>query len=162
MGHAACLVAFAAHGASTPVIGLLATFLEKRNMTVRVGNCFSAPKPVNGGCPQGSIMGVYLFNICSDNLEVQGVNPRRVLNEDKLPDIGAFFDAADRDRFSLASLSGEGFGEDSIGAGGGLSDGEDLVESGLEGPDESLVTPSRIRCIGSVGRWRRVLRLLAA
>ena len=54
-----CLEAFAQKGASTPMIELLATFLSNRTMTVRVGESWSAPRPV----PQGSILGVFLFNI---------------------------------------------------------------------------------------------------
>ena len=41
-----CLKSFARMGASTPVIELLATFLSNRTMTVRVGESWSAPRPV--------------------------------------------------------------------------------------------------------------------
>ena len=57
-----CLEAFRKKGASTPVLRLLASFLTNRTMSVRVGQSWSTPLPVNGGCPQGSVLGVKIFN----------------------------------------------------------------------------------------------------
>ena len=56
-------------GASTPIIELLATFLSNRTMSVRVGESWSHPRSVHGGVPQGSILGVFLFNVTTDDLE---------------------------------------------------------------------------------------------
>ena len=64
-----CLKAFKKKGASSNIIRLLATFLTNRTMVVKVGNARSAPRDVNGGCPQGSILGVFLFNVTTDDLE---------------------------------------------------------------------------------------------
>ena len=64
-----CLEAFRRKGSSTPVLRLIATFLTNRTMTVRVGQSWSDPLPVDGGCPQGSILGVQLFNTTTDDLE---------------------------------------------------------------------------------------------
>ena len=64
-----CLAAFQKKGSSTPVIRLLASFLSDRTMTVRVGQSWSDPLNINGGCPQGSILGVFLFNITTEDLE---------------------------------------------------------------------------------------------
>ena len=64
-----CLEALRRKGASTPVIRLVASFLTNRTMTVRVGDCWSPPLEVNGGCPQGSVLGVRLFNSTTDDLE---------------------------------------------------------------------------------------------
>ena len=38
-------------------------------MTVKVGNSFSDPKPVLGGVPQGSLLGLLLFNCSIDSFE---------------------------------------------------------------------------------------------
>ena len=69
MQYQECLKAFARHGASTELIRLIATFLSERIMTVRVGNSWSTGRHVSGGVPQGSILGVLLFNMTTDNLE---------------------------------------------------------------------------------------------
>ena len=72
-----CLEALRRKGASTPVIRLVATFLTNRTMTVRVGQCWSAPLPVSGGCPQGSVLGVFLFNSTTDGLEDEFLHHER-------------------------------------------------------------------------------------
>ena len=64
-----CLEAFRKKGASTPVLRLIASFLSNRTMSVKVGCEWSEPLEVNGGCPQGSVLGVFLFNTTTDNLE---------------------------------------------------------------------------------------------
>ena len=69
MSFQECLRALAAKGASTEVIRLVATFLTNRTMSVRVADTWSAPRPVCGGCPQGSILGVFLFNSTIDDIE---------------------------------------------------------------------------------------------
>ena len=57
ISHQHCLEAFADHGASSPILALLAAFLQGRTMTVRVNKCFLPTLPVNGGCPQGACWG---------------------------------------------------------------------------------------------------------
>ena len=69
MGYQECLTALARNGASTPVLELVTTFLTDRTMAVKVGSIMSDPKPVSGGCPQGSMLGVFLFNATIDDLE---------------------------------------------------------------------------------------------
>ena len=64
-----CLKAFAKQGASTAVLRLIATFLTGRSMSVRVSSTWSSLRMVSGGCPQGSILGVLLFNLTTDDLE---------------------------------------------------------------------------------------------
>ena len=69
MGYQECLAALARNGASTPILELIGTFLTDRVMTVKVGSVMSEERGVNGGCPQGSILGVFLFNATIDDLE---------------------------------------------------------------------------------------------
>ena len=38
-------------------------------MTVKVNGCFSDPLPVHGGCPQGSLLWVLIFNVSTDDIE---------------------------------------------------------------------------------------------
>ena len=64
-----CLRAFALKGASTGILRLLATFLSNRKMSVRIGSTWLKDRDVTGGCPQGSILRVYLFNVMVDDLE---------------------------------------------------------------------------------------------
>ena len=64
-----CLEAFRRKGSSSPIIRLIASFLTNRTMSVRIGEVWSEPRDVDGGCPQGSILGVLLFNITTDDLE---------------------------------------------------------------------------------------------
>ena len=74
-----CLEAFARKGASTQTLALLATFLSNRTMSVRVSDAWSDPLPVYGGVPQGSILGVLLFNVATDDLEEEEGKDRRQL-----------------------------------------------------------------------------------
>ena len=64
-----CLKAFQKKGSSSEIIRLLATFLTNRSMVVKVGDARSDPRAVDGGCPQGSILGVFLFIVTTDDLE---------------------------------------------------------------------------------------------
>ena len=64
-----CLDSLKKKHASTPMIGIIASFLTNRTMTLRVGSHWSEPLPVSGGCPQGSLLGVILFNATTEFLE---------------------------------------------------------------------------------------------
>ena len=64
-----CLRALADKGASTELIAVIASFLTSRTMAVKVGQVLSAPRVVLGGVPQGSILGVFLFNATIDSFE---------------------------------------------------------------------------------------------
>ena len=70
MEHGACLRALREHGASNMSMKFVRSFLEKRRMTVRIGDEYSSFRQVAGGSPQGSILGNYLFCMTTDRLEV--------------------------------------------------------------------------------------------
>ena len=69
LAHGPCLLSFATKGASTQMIKLLASFLMKRRMRVRVGKVWSKDRFVNSGAPQGSVLGSFLFNVGIDSIE---------------------------------------------------------------------------------------------
>ena len=69
LDYQACLDSLASKGASNQVLGLVATFLSNRTMQVKVDDNWSMPRPVTGGVPQGSLIGVFLFNASTDDLE---------------------------------------------------------------------------------------------
>ena len=64
-----CIRTLKNKGASPPILRVIASFLSNRRMMVKVGNCFSSPRGVLGGVPQGSILGVFLFNCSIDSFE---------------------------------------------------------------------------------------------
>ena len=64
-----CLKALANKGASSEILGIIASFLTSRTMSVKVGQSLSKPRVVLGGVPQGSILGVFLFNATIDSFE---------------------------------------------------------------------------------------------
>ena len=68
-----CLAALKRAGASQPVLELVATFLTNRAMELKVDGKWSEPKKITGGVPQGSILGVILFNLTTDDLDAGGL-----------------------------------------------------------------------------------------
>ena len=97
-----CLRAFAGKGASNQILPILATFLRNRSMTVRVGTSWLKPKQVSGGCPQGSILGVFLFNTRTDDLEDDFLRSQLGIQDDWSPidGVGAHPRNVGRDRLS--------------------------------------------------------------
>ena len=80
LDFAHCLKSMKAKGASKEIINIIASFLTGRTMRVKVGDTMSAPRQVLGGVPQGSLLGVLLFNLSIDDFEayspdVQDYNP---------------------------------------------------------------------------------------
>ena len=66
-GH--CLRCLKAKGANGKLIKIIASFLTDRVMMVKVGSVLSKERPVLGGVPQGSLLGVFLFNLSIDDFE---------------------------------------------------------------------------------------------
>ena len=69
LSYRECLQSLARLGASSQMLQILGTFLSNRTMTLRVGEAWSNPRNVNGGVPQGSLLGLLLFNAATDDLE---------------------------------------------------------------------------------------------
>ena len=61
LDHEECLRQLEALGASTTSIDLIRAFLTDRSMCIRVGGQLSSLHKLNGGSPQGSILGCFLY-----------------------------------------------------------------------------------------------------
>ena len=72
-----CLRTLRDKGASNGALRVVASFLSDRTMMVKVGSSFSQPRRVLGGVPQGSILGVFLFNCSIDSFETEAEGVRR-------------------------------------------------------------------------------------
>ena len=48
---------------------MLGSFLMNRVLTFRLGDIFSTPRPLNGGSPQGTLLGNFMFIVATDSLE---------------------------------------------------------------------------------------------
>ena len=103
--HHECLKAATSMGASETTVAMLRAFLTGRVMTVKVGNVKSLLRNVDGGSPQGSILGNHLFCIVTDQLNrcVPQLNP--VGNEEPGPDTLSF--SENGNDFSLSSTSAD-------------------------------------------------------
>ena len=77
MDHSVCIRRLQDRGAHPHLVGLVAAFLYERKMAVKIDGQFSSVRQVNGGAPQGSILGSYLFcittEILAETLEVNTV-----------------------------------------------------------------------------------------
>ena len=69
LSHLACLQALARKGMTSGLLNTIASFLNGRKMTVKLGNVYSEPTLINAGAPQGSVLGSFLFNVSIDHLE---------------------------------------------------------------------------------------------
>ena len=65
-----CISSLAKREASRQLLGIVSSFLTGRQMRAKLGNNLSLPKEVAGGVPQGSLLGVFLFNIAIDEFEL--------------------------------------------------------------------------------------------
>ena len=93
-----CLKALKAKGVGQELINIIASFLTDRQMTVKVGMTRSKLRKILGGVPQGSLLGVFLFNCTIDTFEAfsghvrqYGTQPQEPLSLEELhlvpPDI---------------------------------------------------------------------------
>ena len=64
-----CLTAPKNKGASNDIILIIASFLSGCEMAVKLGDTLFTARPVLGGVPQGTLLGVLLFNLTVDNFE---------------------------------------------------------------------------------------------
>ena len=129
-----CLRAFAKQGASTPILKLIAAFLSDRTMSVRVSSTWSTPRAVTGGCPQGSILGVLLFNLITDDLEDGSLYVELV---DRLV-VG--LDEEEEEDYDTAPPDGQAWGGDSTwGSEQGRRQAVGLVEE--DGEDSDIARP---------------------
>ena len=64
-----CLNCLKTKGANGKLLRIVASFLSGRVMRVKVGDTLSPPRPVLGEVPQGSLLGVFLFNLSIDDFE---------------------------------------------------------------------------------------------
>ena len=64
-----CLNCLQAKGANGKLLNIIASFLSGRVMRVKVGEHLSEPRAVLGGVPQGSLLGVFLFDLSIDDFE---------------------------------------------------------------------------------------------
>ena len=68
LAHSNCLQALPDLGRKEGHVAFVNAFLFDRSMTVKIRDEFSAPRKVNGGAPQGSILGCFLFCAKIDKL----------------------------------------------------------------------------------------------
>ena len=66
-----CLETLANKGLCLELLKIIASFLSGREMQVKIGSSLSRPRAVLGGVPQGSILGVFLFNCAIDLFEAR-------------------------------------------------------------------------------------------
>ena len=77
MAHTTCLEELAKRGASTDSIWMVAAFLKKRQMSMKVNGRFSKLREVRGSSPQGTKVGNYLFTVTIEGIEEIGDNMMR-------------------------------------------------------------------------------------
>ena len=84
LDHGKCLAALRDLGAKEGYVALVNAFLHNRTMSVKVRGSFSSPRTINGGSPQGSITGGFLF--CATIDKLLAVKP---VGSDPGPDVSA-------------------------------------------------------------------------
>ena len=108
LNHKECLVQLRNLGASPTTLALVRSFLTGRSMRVKVGEVLSAPRKLQGGSPQGSILGCYLYCAATQHIggNLLGEGPHTAVGSPPSPrhlPVGRDDAPADLDE-------GEGFG----------------------------------------------------
>ena len=70
MSHQACIKSLARKGCSNQSLRMVFGFLQGRQMFIKNGNNYSEPRQVNGGSPQGTKLGNFLFCATLDEIDV--------------------------------------------------------------------------------------------
>ena len=65
--HKLGIESFMRNGVRAPLIPILINYFQDRKMSVKFRNCFSDPKPLNGGGPQGATFGILEYLSQSNN-----------------------------------------------------------------------------------------------
>ena len=68
LDHNICLQKLKQLGASGPSIAMVRSFLSQREMKVKLQDGLTGAKPLNGGSPQGSILGCLLYCIATQHI----------------------------------------------------------------------------------------------
>ena len=74
LDHQVCLDQLVALGASPTTVSMIRSFLTGRSMAVRNGSSTSSNHPLNGGSPQGSILGCSLYCAATQQIDLKLIN----------------------------------------------------------------------------------------
>ena len=69
LDHSKCLEMFSRRGASKHSLEMLHAFLESRKMRVRIDYEMSLPLSINGGSPQGTLLGNIIFIVATSEID---------------------------------------------------------------------------------------------
>lgn len=75
MRHSSCVQAFTKKGYCPHLVRMIAVFLSGRSTRYKIREQLSSERPVNGGSPQGTLLGNYLFIVTTDELENRKDDP---------------------------------------------------------------------------------------
>lgn len=115
LNYQKCLEALRKKGATRELLEMVAAFLTGRKMTVKVGKEKSSLRDLFGGAPQGSILGVFLFNCTIDDFEAPstdvepylingGTHHGQVRPYDPLPEVEGLVEVPLEDQNEAAHL----------------------------------------------------------
>ena len=110
LDHNVCVRALARRGASTDTIAMVGAFLDRRLMNFKVNSARSSLRPVNGGSPQGTKLGNFLFIITIEDIEAErafgDLPPPPQINEPFRDNLAPHDEHDQDDCFGLRHLAG--------------------------------------------------------